>query len=104
MRHARMASPFPIGLLALAVILLAYRRCLVSAARCPHLLLSHSLPATVTAVGLATITARTDGEKRVARWVKAPPHAKAFSRVICCHHLNRICQRMIGQMTAPSAR
>jgi hypothetical protein len=104
MRHARMASPLPIGLLALAVIFLAYRGCLVSASRCPHLLLSHSLPATVTAIALAAIAARTNGEKRVARWVKAPPHAKAFRRLICCHHLNRICQQMIGQMTAPSAR
>jgi len=25
----------------------------------------------------------------------------AFGRPICCHHLNRICQPMIGQMTAP---
>jgi hypothetical protein len=41
MRHARLTSPLPIGLLALAVILLAYRRGLVSASRCPHLLLSH---------------------------------------------------------------
>ncbi len=104
MRHARLTSPLPIGLLALAVILLACRRGLVSAARCPHLLLSHSLPATVTAIALAAITTRTDGEKRIARWVNAPPHAKAFGRSICSHHLNRICQQMIGQMTAPSAR
>jgi hypothetical protein len=68
MRHARMASPLPIGLLALVVIFLAYRRCLVSAARCPRLLLSHSLPAMVTAIALAAIAARTDGEKCVARW------------------------------------
>ncbi len=104
MRHARLTSSLPIGLLALAVILLAYRRGLVSTARCPHLLLSHSLPAAVTAIALAAITTRTDGEKRVARWVKAPPHAKAFGRLICFRHLNRICQQMIGQMTAPSAR
>jgi hypothetical protein len=104
MRHARLTSPLPIGLLALAVISLAYRRGLVSAARCLHLLLSHSLPATVTAITVAAITTRTDGEKSVARWVKAPPHAKAFGRLIWCHHLNRICQQMIGQMTAPSAR
>jgi len=104
MRHARLTSALPIGLLALAVILLAYCRGLVSAARYPHLLLSHSLPATVTAIALAAITTRTDSEKRVARWVKAPPQAKAFGRLICCHHLNRICQQLIGQMTAPSAR
>jgi len=103
MRHTRMTSPLPIGLLSLSVILFAYRRGLVSAARCPHLLLSHSLPATVTAIALAAITSCTDGEEHVAGWVKAPPHAKAFSRLICCH-LNRICQQMIGQMTAPSAR
>ena len=104
MRHASLTSPLSIGLLALAVILLAYRRGLVSAARCPQLLLTHSLPATVAAITLAPITTRTDGEKRIARRVKAPPHAKTFGRPICCHHLNRICQQMIGQMTAPSAR
>jgi hypothetical protein len=104
MRHARLTLALPIGLLALTVILLAYRRGLVSAPRCPHLLLSHSLPATVTAIALAAITTRTDGEKRVASWVTAPPHAKAFDTLICCHHFNRICQQMIGQMTAPSAR
>jgi hypothetical protein len=70
----------------------------------PHLLLSHSLPATVTAIALAAITTRTDVEKRVACWVNAPPHAKAFDRLVCGHHLNRIFQQMIGQMTAPSAR
>jgi hypothetical protein len=85
MRHARLTSPLPIGPLALAVIFLAYRRGLVSTARCPHLLLSHSLPATAAAIALAAITTRTDGEKRVAGWVKAPPHAKAFVRLICCH-------------------
>ena len=104
MRHARLTSPLPIGLLALAVILLAYRRGLVSTARCPHLLLSHSLPATVAAIALAAIATRTDGENHVARWVTAPPYAKAFNRLICCHHLHRICQQTIGQMTAPSAR
>jgi hypothetical protein len=104
MRHARLTSPLPMGLLALAVILLADRRGLVSTARCPQLLSSHPLPAAVTAIALAAITTRTDGEKRVARWVKAPPHAKSFERLICCHHPNRICQQMIGQMTAPSAR
>jgi hypothetical protein len=104
MRHARPTSPLPIGPLALAVILLAYRRCLVSVTGFPHLPLSHSLPATVTTIALAAITTRTDGEKRVARWVKAPPHPKAFGRLICCHHLNRICQQKIGPMTAPSAR
>ena len=75
MRHARLTSPLPIGLLALAVILLAYRGCLVSAARCPQLLLPHSLPATVAAIALAAVTTSTDGEKRVARRIKAPPHA-----------------------------
>jgi hypothetical protein len=104
MRHARLTSPLPIGLLTLAVILLACRRGLVSAARCPHLLFSHSLPAIIAAITLAAITTRTDGEKRVAHWVKTAPQAKAFGRLICCHHLNRICQQMIGQMTAPSAR
>jgi|HubBroStandDraft_1064217.scaffolds.fasta_scaffold102308_3 hypothetical protein len=60
MRHARLTSPLPLGLLALAVILLACRRGLVSAARCPHLPLSHSLPAIIAAITLAAITARTD--------------------------------------------
>jgi hypothetical protein len=62
MRHAALTSALPIGLLALTVILLACRRGLVSAPRCPHLLSSHSLPATVTAIALAAITTRTDGE------------------------------------------
>ena len=70
-RHARLTSPLPIRLLAPAVILLAYRRGLVSAARCRHLLLSHSLPATVTAIAPSAITTRTDSEKRVAPWVKS---------------------------------
>ena len=104
MRHARLTPPLPIGLLAPAVILLACRRGLVSTARCAHLLLSHSPPASIATITLAAITARTDGEKPVARWVKASPHAKAFGSLICCHHLNRISQQMIGQMTAPSAR
>jgi len=49
------------------------------------LLLPHSLPAAITAIALASITTRTDGEKRVARGVKASPHAKALNRPICCH-------------------
>jgi len=95
MRHARLTPPLPIGPLAPAVILLAYRRGLVSAARCPHLLLSHSPPATVAAIALAAITTRIDGEKRVARWVKASPHAKTFGSLICCHQrpLHRVRQR-----------
>ena len=104
MRHARLTPPLPIGTLAPAVILLAYRRGLVSATRCPHLLVSHSRPATNAAIALAAITARTDGKKRVACWVEASPHAKAFDSLTCCHHLNRISQQMIGQMTAPPAR
>jgi hypothetical protein len=85
MRHARLTLPLPIGLLALAVVLLACHGGLVPAPRCPQLLLTHSLPADVAAIALASITTRTDSEKRVARWVKAPPHAKALSTLICCH-------------------
>ena len=40
MRHARLTPPLPIGLLTLAVILLACRGGLVPAARCPQLLLT----------------------------------------------------------------
>ena len=58
---------------------------LVSAARCPQLLLPYSLPAAVAAIALASITTRTDSEKRIARGIKAPPNAKALSRSICCH-------------------
>jgi hypothetical protein len=47
--------------------------------------LTHSLPACVAAIALASITTRTDSEERVARRVKAPLHAKALSRSICCH-------------------
>ena len=84
MRHARPTSALLIGLLALAVILSAFCGGLVSAARCPQLLLPHSLPAAIAAIALASITTRTDSEKRVARGVKASPHAKALKRPICC--------------------
>jgi len=63
MRHARPTSSSPIGPLALAMILLAYRGCLISATGFLQLLLSHPLPASVTAMALAAITTRTDGEK-----------------------------------------
>ena len=85
MRHAGLTSALPIGLLALVVILSAYCGGLVSATRCPQLLLPHSLPAAVAAIALAPITTRTDSEKRVARWVRAPPPAKALGRLIRCH-------------------
>ena len=41
MRHARLASAFAIGLLALIVVVTACRGGLVAVARCPHLLLPH---------------------------------------------------------------
>ena len=85
MRHARLAATLSMGLLALAMILPAYLRGLVSAARCPQLLLPHSLPTGLAAIALAAVTTRTDVEKRVACWVNAPPHAKALNRPICCH-------------------
>jgi hypothetical protein len=85
MRHTRPTSTLTIGLLALAVILSACCGGLVSAARCPQLLLPHSLPAAIAAIALASITTRTDSEKRVARGVEASPHAKALHRPICCH-------------------
>jgi hypothetical protein len=65
------------------------------------LLLTHSLPAALTAIALASITTCADREKRVARGVKASPYAEA-RRPICCHgttHFNTIPQGMIGQMT-----
>jgi hypothetical protein len=89
MRHATLTSPLPIGLLAPAVILLSCRRGLVSPPRCPHLLLAHSLPAAIAAIALAAVTTRTDVEKRVARRVNAPPHAKAFDGSIRCHHVKQ---------------
>jgi hypothetical protein len=70
------------------------------------LLLPYSLPAAVAAIALASITTRTDGEKRAAGGVKTLPHAKALSRSICCHgagHSPHNTPGMIGQMTAPSA-
>jgi len=85
MRHARLTSAFAIGLLALVVIVPACRGGLVSAARCPQLLLPPSPPAAVAAIALTPITTRTDREKRVARGVNASPHAKALNRPICCH-------------------
>ena len=107
MRHARSTSAFAIGLLPLVVIVPACPGGLVSAARCPQLLLPHSLPAAVAAIALAPITTRTDTEKRVARGVKTPPLAKAFNRSICCRphrHLHHNTPGMIGPMTAPSIR
>jgi hypothetical protein len=85
MRHARLTSALPIGLLALAVILHSCRGGLVSLARCPQLQLPYSLPAGIAAIALPSITTRADSEKRVARRVKAPSHAKALRRSICCH-------------------
>ena len=85
MRHARLTLALPIGLLALVVILSAFCGGLVSTARRPQLLLPHSLPAAIAAIALASITTRTDSEERVARRVKASPHAKALNRPICCH-------------------
>ncbi len=85
MRHAGLTSALPVGLLALAVIVPTCRGGLVSVARCPQLLLAHSLPAAVAAIALAPITTRTDSEKLVARGVTTAPLAKAFSRSICCH-------------------
>ena len=84
MRHARLTPTLPIGLLAMAVILLACCGGLIATARCPLLLLPHSLPAAVAAIALASITTRADSEERVARGVKASPHAKALHRPICC--------------------
>jgi hypothetical protein len=54
------------------------------------LLLAHSLPAAIAAIALAAVTTPTDVEKRVARRVNAPPHAKAFDGSICCHHVKLI--------------
>src|SRR5258706_3059735 len=85
MRHARLTLALPIGLLALVVILSAFCRGLVSAARCPQLLLPHSLPAAIAAIALASITTRPESEERVARPVKASPHTKALNRPRCCH-------------------
>jgi hypothetical protein len=107
MRHAGLTSASPVGLLALAVIVPTCRRGLISAARCPQLLLACSLPAAVTAIALASITTRTDSEKRVAGGVTTPPLAKSFDRSICCdrhRHSHHNTPGMIGQMTAPSAR
>jgi hypothetical protein len=102
MRHVRPTSALSIGLLALAVILPACRGGLVPAAGCQQLLLPHVLPAAVATIALAPITARTDSEKRVARGVKASPHAKVLQRPVCCHgtaHSQHNTPGIIGQMT-----
>ena len=97
MRHARPTSALPVGLLALVVVVPARGGGLVSPARCQQLLLPYSLPASLTAIALAAITARADSEQRVARGVEASPHAKALIRSICCHRashsLTKIRQR-----------
>jgi hypothetical protein len=100
MRHTRLTSAFPIGLLALVVIVSAFCGGLVSAARGPQLLLPHSLPAAIAAIALASITARTESEQRVACGVKASPHAKALKRPINCHaiaHAKHNTPAMTGQ-------
>jgi hypothetical protein len=78
MRHARLAAALSMGLLALAMILPAWLRGLISTARCPQLLLPHSLPTGLAAIALATVTTRTDSKERVTSGVKAPAHAKTF--------------------------
>src|SRR5207248_4955376 len=84
MRHAGLTSTSPVGLLTLAVIVPTCRRCLISAARCPQLLLAGSLPAAVTAIALASIATRTDRKKRVAGGITTPPLAKSFDKSIFC--------------------
>jgi len=75
MRHARLAATLSMGLLALAMIPPACLRGLVSPARCPQLLLPHSL----------AVTTRTDSKERVASGVKALAHAKTFCASIGFH-------------------
>ena len=89
MSHARLAATLSMGLLALAMILPACLRGLVSAARCPQLLLTHSLPTGLAAIALAAVTTRTDSKERVASGVKAPAHAKTFFASIGFHCLRR---------------
>jgi len=85
MRHARPALTLSMGLLALAMVLPACLRGLVSAARCPQLLLPHSLPTGLAAIALAAVTTRTDSKKSVASGIKAPAHAKTFCASIGFH-------------------
>ena len=68
MRHARLALTLSMGLLALAMVLPAHLRGLVSAARCPQLLLPHSLPTGLAAIALAAVTTSTDSKKECCKW------------------------------------
>ena len=85
MRHPGLASTLSMGLLPLAMILPACLRGLVSAARCPQLLLPHSLSTGLAAIALAAVTTRTDSKERVASGVKAPAHAKTLCAPIGFH-------------------
>jgi hypothetical protein len=89
MRHARLALTLSMGLLALAMVLPACLRGLVSPARCPQLL----LPTGLAAIALAAVTTRTDSKKSVASGIKAPAHAKTFcasSGFHCFRHSHTI--------------
>ena len=90
MRHARLASTLSMGLLALAMVLPAHLRGLVSAARCPQLLLPHSLPTGLAAIALAAVTTSTDSKKSVASGIKAPAHSKTFCASIGFHCFRQV--------------
>jgi hypothetical protein len=78
MRHRGLASTSSIGLLPLAMMLLACFRSLISAARRPQLLLTHTLPTCLLAIALTAITTGTDGKKCVAGGIKTPAQSKTF--------------------------
>ena len=115
MRHRGPTLTLSISMLALAMIQLACLRGLISATGCHQLLSPHSLSTGHAAIALATVTATTESEHRIATGITTPARAKTFSGLIRCHGYGYFPHNtpwMIGQMTrafgaddvAPSAR
>jgi hypothetical protein len=85
MRHAGLALTLSVSLLAVAMILLAGLRGLVSAARRQQLPLPHPLPAGVATIPLSAVTATTESEHHIACGVATPAQAKTVNGLIRCH-------------------
>jgi hypothetical protein len=106
MRHTRLGFPLPIGALAVAMCFLTRFGRLVTMAGCQELSPPHSLPAGGAAIALASVAAATQSKHGVAVGVETPARAKSVNRRCLCssHSRHYTPSRMIGRMTAPSAR